>query len=152
MKQMSGFSRGLLAAAAAVVLSACAASTPVTRVAQAPQLYEPLSSAQKQAVMEGRVVEGMSPDAVYLALGRPDRVIRGSDNGRPFEQWRYTELQPVYRTGISMGYGYGYPRHHGRGYYDPGWVSWDTGPEYIPVTSVVVRFSRNRVTGWERLR
>ena len=64
-------------------LSSCAVSTPGSRVAQAPQLYQPLPAGQKTAVMEGRVVEGMPPDAVFLALGRPDRVVRGSANGIP---------------------------------------------------------------------
>jgi hypothetical protein len=28
----------------------------------------------------------------------------------------------------------------------------DMGPDYVPVTAAVVRFSRNRVVSWERLR
>lgn len=142
------------AALAALVLSSCAVSTPGSRVAQAPQLFGPLPDHQKQAVMDGKVVEGMTPDAVYLAWGRPDRVTRGSQGGKPFELWRYTELKPVYRTDFAMGFGYsrfGY-YGHGRGYYDPSWVGMDIGPDYVPVTAAVVRFSRNRVTGWERLR
>ena len=70
-------------ALAGLGLSSCAVSTPGSRVAQAPQLYQPLPAGQKTAVMEGRVVEGMSPDAVFLALGRPDRVVRGSAMERP---------------------------------------------------------------------
>ncbi len=148
MKRLSS----CLLASVAFWLSACAASTPGSRVAQAPQLFEPLSTAHRQAVMEGRVVEGMSPDAVYLALGRPDRVLRGSDKGIPFEVWRYTTLQPIYRSSWSVGHGPVYRGRHGGGYYDPGWLGWDMGPDYVPVTAAVVRFSRNRVTGWERLR
>lgn len=101
--------------------------------------------------MAGRIMEGMSPDAVYLALGRPDRVTRGSRDGKPFELWRYTELQPVYHTNFWAGWGYG-PYGYRHRYYDPLWLGWDTGPDYIPVTSAVVRFNRNRVTGWERIR
>ena len=143
-------------AGVALLLASCAVSTPGNRVAQAPQLFEALPAPQKQAVMEGRVVEGMSPDAVYLAWGRPDRVTRGSENGTPYELWRFTELQPVYHSSVAvgMGYGYGYG-HYGHGarrYCNPGFVAVDTGPDYVPVTSAVVRFSRNRVTGWERLR
>jgi hypothetical protein len=139
---------------AAVVLSACAAPTPSSRVAAAPQLYAPLPEAQKKAVMEGRVEEGMPPDAVYLACGQPDRVVRGSENGKPYELWRYTQLMPVYHAGVSMGFGIGQPYGYGRrhGFFDPAWIGYDAGPDYVPVTAVVVRFSRNRVTGWERLR
>lgn len=143
-------------AGGALLMAACASSTPGSRVAQAPQLFEALSGTQKQAVMEGRVIEGMTPDAVYLAWGRPDRVTRGSENGAPYEWWRYTELQPVYRSSVvaGMGYGYGYGPYGygGRRYYHPGFVAVDTGPDYVPMTAAVVRFSRNRVTGWERLR
>ena len=61
-------------------------------------------------------------------------------------------LQPVYHSGFSAGYGLGYPysRHHG--YHANNWIGYETGPEYAPVTSIVVRFTRNRVSGWERLR
>lgn len=141
-------------AAAVCGLASCAVSTPGSRVARAPELYQPLSDAQKQAVMDGRVVEGMSPDAVYLALGRPDRVVRGSQNGKAYELWRYMELQPVPMRTVSVGFGFGFPPggHYRHGYYDPGWMAWEAGPDYVPVTSVAVRFSNNRVTGWERLR
>ena len=151
MKSYPSFLRMGLALAG-LGLSSCAVSTPGSRVAQAPQLYQPLPAGQKTAVMEGRVVEGMPPDAVFLALGRPDRVVRGSANGTPYELWRYTELQPVYRSGFSAGYGFGYPysRHHG--YHANNWIGYETGPDYVPVTSIVVRFTRNRVSGWERLR
>ena len=143
-----------LAALGAVVgLSGCAASTPGSRVAQAPQLYQALPEAQQQAVREGRVVEGMTPDGVYLALGRPDRVWRGSENGKPYEQWRYAELRPEYRAGLSVSYGYPYGwGRYGGGFYDPWWPGLALEPDYLPVTTFVVRFSRNRVTGWEQLR
>ncbi len=145
----------LSAAAAALLLSSCATATPAGRVAESPAMFQTLTESQKTAVMEGRVVEGMTPDAVYLAWGRPDRVMRGSENGKPFEQWRFTELKPVYHTGLTMGMGYGYaPYRYGRrgGYYYPSYAALETGPDYVPVTSAVVRFSRNRVTGWERIR
>ena len=119
--------RGCLTGAA-LVLAACAAATPGSRVAQAPQLFEALTAPQKQAVLEGRVLEGMTPDAVYLAWGRPDRVTRGSQNGTPFELWRFTELQAIYSSAVQVG------------------------PDYVPVTAAVVRFSRNLVIAWERLR
>ena len=143
-----------LLAGVALMLSACAVSTPASRVAQAPQMFEVLTETQKQAVREGRVLEGMSPDAVYLAWGRPDRVTRGSQNGQPYEVWRFTQLQPVYHSGmnVGMGYGYGGYGYGGHRYYDPGFLAVETGPDYVPVTAAVVRFIRNRVVSWERLR
>jgi hypothetical protein len=53
---------------------------------------------------------------------------------------------------MGHGYGYGPYGYGGRRYYHPGFVAVDTGPDYVPMTAAVVRFSRNRVTGWERLR
>lgn len=141
------------AGGAALLLSACAVSTPSGRVAQAPELYRALPAAQQQAVREGRVVEGMAPDAVYLALGRPDRVLRGSANGKPYERWRYTELRPVYRAGFAISYGYpfGYGGGPYGGFWDPWWPGMALEPEYAAVTALEVRFSQNRVVGWEQL-
>ncbi len=153
MKLRHLFAR-LGAGGAALLLAACAASTPSRRVAQAPQLYQALPEAHQQAVHQGRVVEGMTPDAVYLALGRPDRVLRGSENGKPYERWRYTELRPVYRTGLAISYGYpfGYGGGPSGGFWDSWWPGMDLPPDYASVTTLEVRFSRNRVTGWEQLR
>jgi hypothetical protein len=154
MKTIKLFFRVVLAVGV-VGLSACASATPASRVAAAPQKFEGLTSGQKEAVLQGQVQEGMSPDAVYLALGQPDRVTRGSANGQPYETWTYTELKPVYRSSVTMGMGggFGYPYHYGRrGRYHSPYLGAETGPDYVPVTSAVIRFSRNRVTGWEKLR
>ena len=144
----------LALATAALLLPSCAVSTPASRAAQAPHLFDALTETQKQAVRESRVTEGMPPDAVYLSLGRPDRVTRGSQNGQPYEVWRFTQLQPVYHTSAGLGFGYGYGPYGygGRRYYDPGFLAVETGPDYVPVTAAVVRFNRNRVVAWERLR
>lgn len=145
-----------LSGAMALLLAACATATPAGRVAKAPQLYEALPAGHKDAVLQGRMLEGMTPDAVYLAWGRPDRVSCGSRNGTPFELWQFTELQPIYRSGVNVGLGFGYgPWAHGyagRYYYDPAFLAIDSGPDYVPVPAAVVRFSRNRVTAWERIR
>lgn len=142
----------VLLAGVALVLSACAASTPAGRVAHSPGIFESLTEIQKQAVREGRVIEGMTPDAVYLAWGRPDRVTRGSQNGQPYEVWRFTELQPVYASGMAFGRGFGGYGWGGGRFRDPLLLSVDMGPDYVPITAAVVRFSRNRVASWERLR
>ena len=55
----------------------------------------------------------MSKSAVYLALGRPDRVRYGSRAGVPFETWIYTTT----RSEIVPGY---YPTFYGLGYYQYG--------------------------------
>lgn len=141
------------ALASAVFLNSCATPGPPGRIQKYPGMFTALPPEQQTAVREGRIAEGMSKDAVYLAWGKPDTVTLGSQSGSPFEQWRYTALQPVYYSNLSMGFGFGYGGYgrHGR-YYYPGYAGFDTGPDYIPVTAAVVRFRNETVSGWERVR
>ncbi len=150
--------RSAAVAVAAVCFSSCAVSTPASRAAKYPQMADALTPTQRESVMRGHITEGMSKDAVYLAWGAPSRVTRGSEGGRDFEQWRYTELRPIYssRVGIGFGYGYGYGGYGGyrgrygrHGGYYPGYTMIDYGPDYVPVTSAVVKFRSGRVSGWE---
>lgn len=105
--------------------------------------------------MAGRIAEGMSRDAVYLAWGSPERVTRGSEGGAEFERWRYTELRPVYPghtwTGFGVGYGlgYGYGGGYRYGRFYPGYAVIDYGPDYVPVTAATVKFRSGKVVGWE---
>lgn len=143
--------RLLPALAAAVCLSSCAVSNPASRISQQPAVFAALPASQKALVQTGQIAEGMTKDAVYLAWGRPDGVLAGSENGKSTELWRYTRLQPVYRQRIGMGMGWGYGPYCGRGrrHYDP---FYDQGLEYVPVTAGVVRFRNGKVTGWEAAR
>ena len=116
-------------------------------------MYGSLSSAQKQAVNEGRLLEGMSKDAVYLAWGRPAAVKEGSKAGQKTEKWRYTGHQPVVSNHINFGYGYGHGYGRGRGrYYDPFYSDYGHTVDYVPYTAAVVEFSKGKVLGWERER
>lgn len=141
------------AAAVGLLLSSCATPGPPGRIQKYPVMFGSLPAAEQKSVQEGRITEGMSKDAVYLAWGKPDSVTMGSQNGQAFEQWRYTALQPVYYSNFSLGYGFGYGRYgrYGRGY-DPAFIGFDSGPDYVPVTAAVVRFSNDRVSRWERAR
>ena len=124
-------------------------STPQTRVQKNPEMLATLSEQEREMVLRGAITEGMSRNAVYLAWGRPDSVATGSENGRPIETWRYSTLQPVYRYGgfgFGLGYGGGYRHGH---YFYPG-VAWNMGPDYVPMTSSVVRFRNGRVVAWEK--
>lgn len=139
----------MLTLCAAVLLgfTACETASPATRAQQNPAVFNSLSAEDRDLVLKGTISEGMTKDAVLLAWGRPSTVVTSSDNGRITEVWRYTSLQPVYRPhyGMGMGYGYGY---RGRGYaYPYGAVGF--GPDYVPVTSSIVRFRKNRVVGWD---
>ena len=150
----------LTAALAAVVLSSCAGTNPASRVAQYPAMMETLSPEHRTMVLQGRVEEGMTRDAVYLAWGRADNITRGSEGGRQQEIWRYTTLRAIHHTTIGFGLGFGYGGFGRRGRYGRngcygGWYGdpfMETGPEYVPVTSAVVRFRNGRVTAWESAR
>lgn len=130
-------------------LTSCQTATPASRAAQTPGVLESLSAEDRDLVLKGTISEGMSRDAVTIAWGQPDGVSHGSMDGKRVETWRYTTLRSIYRPyyGLGLGYGYGYGRGYGRGFY-PG-AMFGMGPDYVPVTSSVVRFRNNRVIAWE---
>jgi len=111
-----------LAAAASVLLGlgACT-STPQSRIASHPDVFDRLTPAEKTLVQQGRVGIGMDPGAVKLALGDPDRVtVEMTANGQS-EVWHYQ--QTVYYDGAYLYPGpYWYHRH-------PYWDAyWGPGP------------------------
>jgi hypothetical protein len=55
-----------------VILTGC--STPESRIAKQPDLFNSLTPDQQQMIREGRVGIGFDMDMVKLALGDPDRV------------------------------------------------------------------------------
>ena len=135
--------------ATVIGFTSCQSATPASRAAQSPGVLESLSAEHRDLVLKGTITEGMSKDAVLIAWGKPDGVSHGSAEGKNVETWRYTTLRPIYRPyyGVGMGYGYGYGYGYRRGFY-PG-ATLAMGPDYVPVTSSVVRFRGNRVTAWE---
>jgi hypothetical protein len=131
---------------AALGFTSCTVSdSPAARAARSPELVSRLPAAHREAALAGRLVEGMSPEAVMLAWGRPDRVTSGRADGVPFETWRYTTLRAVHRDYWS------HPRyvyHRGR-YHTMGPRLIDTSPDYVPELSAVVHFRRGKVARWE---
>jgi hypothetical protein len=53
------------------------------------QYVKSLPEPFQTAIAEKRAVEGMDEDMVLLALGRPERKVRETDNGVEFEEWIY---------------------------------------------------------------
>jgi len=143
-------------AAMALLFSSCASSTPQGRVAANPAMAASLSPVQREAVLAGRVSEGMTREAVFLALGRPSAVRKGSTGGKETEVWRYTNLQPIQTSTMFIDptvgmYGFGI----GGGYFGPRgarWAGpvWGMGTEYVPMTSALIRFENGIVVSWER--
>lgn len=148
----------LLLVLPALILGACATNPAEQRVKRYPELFGKLPRRERDLVLRGEVAEGMSQDAVYLAWGRPGRVMAGSRGGRSNERWAYFRAAPAGAS--SLGYGaYGphpfhaaYGVHPAFGYgYGPGW-GFATGIDYVPYLDRTVEFSNGRVVAWERLR
>jgi hypothetical protein len=145
----------LTALCAGLLLVSCVPSTPQTRIQQSPDKFSALSSKQQGLVQQGQITRGMSPDAVYLAWGRPSGVFQGSKNGKNTERWDYAGSRPVYTTGFYGAYGYG-PYGYNGPYGHHGYSGWGMGisPEvaYIPYRIASVWFVNSRVDSWERAR
>ena len=154
----------ILAVASALVLASC--ETPQTRIAERPQVYNALSPRDQQLVSEGKIREGMSQDAVYLAWGAPNQRGPGRYRGSSTETWIYFSVSagdyypPPFAYGYGYGFGYGgsfLHRHrsgrlHRHVYYDPFYDPW-----FYRRTSVVsypertVSFQNGRVIAFQFL-
>jgi hypothetical protein len=136
-----------LSVLAAVFLSQCA-STVERRIEKNPAVFASLSPADQELVRGRKLREGMGKDAVFLAVGRPDRVSMGRKSGKEFERWTYVGTQSVMTQTIGMGFG-GWGGFGGCGpFYDPFFMG---GPmvTYVPYEAASVDFVDGKVVGWE---
>ncbi len=147
----------IFVASVAVCLSSCKTG-PELRIEKNPQLYGKLSSKDKDRVQKGVVREGMTQEAVFLAWGRPDRVMSGGRNGRSSEKWAYFDTQPVSTVSVGFGGGFAHPFYSNFGVHPrygyalgPGW-GYGSGIDFVQQISKQVEFSNGRVTAWERRR
>src|SRR6266566_8801230 len=145
-------------------------STTETRISGHPEIYQSLSSRDQALVSQGQIRDGMSPNAVWLAWGSPDRKIVGNMRGRPTETWiyvHYTTYCPYPSYGPDYGWGYGFGltfvgiagRHHRHGgrsfvffgspFYDPFYYSYI--PPSIPYPYKTVTFANGRVMSFQYL-
>ena len=124
-----------------LALSSCQSSTPATRIAAHPAMFSSLPVAQQSLVKQGRLAEGMSRDAVFLAWGKPNSVpYQAYRDGKNIERWYYKGYDPV----IVMNddpmlpfYGGYYP------YYS-------TSTMFVPYTTAYVEFVNGRLKSWAR--
>lgn len=126
----------------------CSLPSPQNRIASNGGMYSKLSPAHRQLVSQGKIEEGMSKDAVYLAWGSPDRIFQGEKGGVTRERWVYTRSRPVHTTSFGLGYGT-YPRYRRWGY--DGCV-YHGFPDtvYVPERVAAVEYVNDVVDSWER--
>ena len=138
----------------ATFLVSCVPSTPQARIAKNPEKFSALSRKSQDLVSKGLISRGMTPDAVELAWGPPDRRFEGNENSKATERWDYAESTPVYLAGYAGGFGYGYGAigPYGRGPYNS--YGFGFGPQvaYVPYRVASVWFVDHRVEAWEQAR
>ncbi len=96
--------------AGALILTSC--STTETRISEHPEIFQRLSPRDQGLVSQGKIREGMSQDAVWLAWGTPDRKATGFARGKQMETWIYDEY-----TYSSAPYPYPYGPYGYGGYF-----------------------------------
>lgn len=144
--------------ASAFVFTSC--STTETRISDHPEIFQTLSPRDQGLVKVGKIREGMSQNAVWLAWGAPDQKATGVARGRPVETWIYNEYTyanaPYPYPFGPYGYG-GYFgsrvifHHHGQHrfaiigdpFFDPFFYSYI--PPRVAYPSKTVTFSSGRV-------
>jgi len=146
----------LIVAFSALFLSGCA--TIDYRISQHPEIFQNLSPSDQALVRQGRIREGMTQDAVWLAWGSPEQKGFGRMKGHPTETWIYRAYYNDYYGPYPYGYGYygavGVIRHHHRvvtvydPFYDPFFY-----PRFAPVSYPykTVTFENGRVVGYQGL-
>lgn len=135
----------LALSAAALFLESCQTATPMTRIDQNPVMFRQLPPAQQLLVQQGRICEGMTKDAVYLAWGNPNTPpVTGQQDGVAYEKWVYNVYQPVMVDSFSMGTGC---------WNGPHWCGgMGTSTAFVPKEAAWVMFQNNVVTSWESSR
>ncbi len=70
------------------------ASDSATRAGERPA-FAGQPARDRQLALNGDVRDGMSPDTVFVAWGKPAQIYRGTANGRPLEAWVYLRAAPA---------------------------------------------------------
>jgi len=157
-------SRALVIRAATSALFVTSCETTENRISKHPEIDQRLSANDQAMVSRGQIRPGMSPNAVWLAWGSPERKITGNMRGHPTETWIYISYETApYPYGGPYGpWGYGFgpgaafvrTRHHGHGFiffgspfYDPFFYAYV--PPTIPVPYKIVTFENGRVVSFQ---
>ena len=149
----------LCLSASALFFGGCA--TPEQRISDHPEIFQTLSPRDQELVKVGKIREGMSMDAVWVAWGTPDQKATGVARGKPVETWIYNDYYYAnsYYPYPYGPYGYGgyfgggrlvFHRHGGHRFvvigdpfYDPFFYSYI--PPRVAYPSKTVTFQGGRV-------
>lgn len=92
------------------LLAACATS-PLSRIDSNRALYESWPLEVQEAVLNGQVKQGMTPEMVQMSVGKPTQVINRSVQAGDDEIWIYRKggggSSILRNTGVSIGGGVG---------------------------------------------
>lgn len=70
-----------------LVLAGCA--TPESRIQKNPAMFDALTPEVQEQVRKGQIAVGFPEDAVFLALGKPDRMYTRQTESGTTEIWSY---------------------------------------------------------------
>jgi hypothetical protein len=111
------FQLALMACAVPLLFLLAGCTTIDTRVQEKAAVFQRLSPADQQLVLQGKIREGLPMDAVYIAWGPPSERIPGRYNGRTVETWVYYATAAGDYTPYPFYYGYPYGYGVGYGFY-----------------------------------
>jgi hypothetical protein len=82
----------------AILAFVAGCSSPTQRAEELGADFQQLKPEIRKAALDGEILEGMGPDAVYVAFGSPDRIRRGVERGVTREYWIYSRLvrEPIH--------------------------------------------------------
>ncbi|MEM9400060.1 MAG: hypothetical protein AAF984_07600, partial [Verrucomicrobiota bacterium] len=109
-----------------------------------PQTFAALTAKEQQLVLDGKIKEGFTQKAVIIALGRPNRINHGRNNGEDETHWIYSRLH----MNTLPSHRYVAHTHADRvvvhSYYDPEIVTTE-------VDDFEITFRHGKVIGWREL-
>jgi len=112
--------QALIACAFPLIFLVAGCTTVETRISERPEAFRSMSPRDQTLVQQGRIREGMSQDAVYIAWGPPSQRAPGRNRGSIVETWIYDatavgDYPGPFFYGSPYGYGLGYG-YFGGGY------------------------------------